>query len=715
MSVTLKIRFPVRKKDLKKLWVPVVVELLATGTQKPLCFAAEDFDRDIKDEEDKQTCFYEIPGLPTGKYSLSILDFHTGHTIVQGKSVDLKDEKAEYSLLERYRVPKQTNTFGMDLVADAPYRIEKSHSYLPVIVLVKDIKPQEIKVRSIEIYNYSTAEEFLSRRLPQEAIYRVFDGDGKPVEREGRPSFLRFDPGEDYETVMDDPWFRIILLHKDRLQVMQGDHWGYKNVRYLQYLINIRYRKILNDNDSKQFVFRTLVPDWNLPQVSGWYYGDTHYHSEYTLNPYEYGGPLSMTSEVARAIGLSWVTVTDHSYGLSHPRTQAEQEQGNRWQSYQRAIKETNERHGNVLLLGAEEITVRSHFAGLHLLSFGNPFIEDSHPLGFGSLGMKEALDRMTEGKESGRGFIFAAHPASSGYTWEEEDYQVATDPRYSQIFLGLQLFNEKILYEQTTRSSMDRDFLDPFAMLDETYRKKKWWKELDEGVQRHWVERLLLPSLREYEKKKNLRKFFILGGSDAHMDFNYAFRPHFAFLIHYLYDNAFGKVRTLAYLPKADGSPLTEESLLWALRNGNTLATDGPITLFSLRSEGSDRIYRLGETVLLPPGRGLEMSLEWKSSPEFGPVDKISLYLGTTTGETDITNQIHFPGPIKMRYGLEGSIKQVFSEWKTLPCYLRIEASSGIDAKNRFGLFHCVTNPIWVVKGRSSDSPHLTEESRAV
>jgi hypothetical protein len=103
---------------------------------------------------------------------------------------------------------------------------------------------------------------------------------------------------------------------------------------------------------------------------------------------------------------------------------------------------------------------------------------------------------------------------------------------------------------------------------------------------------------------------------------------------------------------------------------------------------------------VPLQPGEDLELTLEWKSTPEFGPVQKINLYLGTTKGEKDITNQIQLPRRRKKAFEFEGSIEQSFSEWEAMPCYLRLEAASGIDAKTGEALFRCVTNPIWIAAG---------------
>lgn len=244
----------------------------------------------------------------------------------------------------------------------------------------------------------------------------------------------------------------------------------------------------------------------------------------------------------------------------------------------------------------------------------------------------------------------------------------------------------------------MDREVLNPFEMFEETDKQQPWSRELEEGVKSHWVENFLLPPLRRFRKKEDLRKYYILAGSDAHMDFNYAFRPHPAFLIHFLNDNAFGKSRTLAYLPKKDGKSLTEGNLFESLKTGKALLTDGPIVLFSLRPEGSETIYRFGDTVLLSEGKNLELMLEWHSTDEFGPLDKIDFFLGTKRGEEDIGDQIDLSCLRNDWNGFHGRITHMFSPWMESPSYVRMEAVSGIDPKTREGLFRCVTNPIWII-----------------
>jgi len=692
---TLRIKFGGKKEEIKPHWLPVVFELLPKTGHKPLRFIVEDFERDLVDEADKEGCYFEIQDLHKGSYAFSIKDFHKGQTIIHVPDFELKGDIVEYEYSRREKT-KLPNTFAMDFIVDAPYRLEKSYPYLPVVVYLKDIAPGALKIKSVEFYNINPSGGGSYDRLPPQSIYRVIDNNGNEVEENGQPTPLRFDPGEDFETVTIDPWYRLILLHKERFRVLQGEQLGYTKIPHLQYMVNVRYQRIFNK--SKQFTFRTFVPESDLPRIDDWYYGDTHYHSDYTNNPYEYGGPLRVTAEVAKAVGLSWVTVTDHSYGLSRPKTQEEENQGNRWVTYKKGIEETNRLYEDFLLVGAEEITVRRYLSGLHVLSFGNPFIEDQHPLGFGSLTIEETFEKIRENSTGNKGFLYAAHPASGGYTWASEDYQTATNPEYGHLFAGLQIFNEKILYKRTTDSSMDREVLNPFEMFEKTDKQQPWSKELEEGVKRHWVEHFLLPPLRQFRKKEDLRKYYILAGSDAHMDFNYAFRPHPAFLIHYLNDNAFGKARTLAYLPKQNGRNLTEENLFEALRTGKTLLTDGPIVLFSLRPEGSEKIYRFGDTVLLPKVKNLELLLEWHSTEEFGPIEKIGVYLGTKKGELDISDQIDFSCLRNDRNGFQGRITHMFSPWTESPSYLRMQAVSSIDPKTVEGLFRCLTNPIWVI-----------------
>jgi hypothetical protein len=698
MATNLRIRFARLKKEIKSSWCPVIFQLRLRGSKKTSQYAVEDFERDIKDDPAQGNSYFEIRNLKKGTYEFKVMALQTGQPVIHKASLSLKDKGKDYFFGAPVAGRKEVNVSGKDVVADAPYRLQKSYPYLPLIVFMKDITPGRIHIKSIQISIFSQSAGSKYAAVIPGNFYEVIDSDGTRVEKNGRPVLLRFDEGEAYETVITDPWYRMIFLHKDQLEVTTGKHLIYRNARYLQYRVEVNYQHQALSPKSLQFTFRTLLSESDLPRVDDWYYGDNHYHSEFTDNPAEYGGPLPMTAKVAKAMGFSWVTVTDHSYCLSYPKTREEKDQGNRWLSYKKAVQKANETQKDVLLVGAEEITFSRPIIGLHLLSFGNPFVEDTSLAGFGSLTIEEVLQKITGNGTQGKGFLFAAHPTSGGYTWEDDYYDVATNPKWGNVFAGLQIFNEKILYQRTTTLPAGDEALEPFELLDEDSRQRPWSKELREGLKNHWIKRFLVPSLKEYRKSGNLRKYMILAGSDAHMDFNYSLRPKVPLFLQYLNDNAFGKVRSLVYLPKQDGQVLTESNLHEALRNGRTLLTDGPVVLFNLKIEGENRVYRFGETVFLSPGKNLELSLEWQSTPEFGPVQSIKLIQGTPRGEKNITDQIRLPALRKRENGLKGQLKHLFTNWTQSPCYLRLQASSMIDPQTGEGVFGCFTNPIWIV-----------------
>ncbi len=704
-TVTITLRLRATAEELRRAWQPVIVQLESVESGETLRYAVTDYEVSAE----HGGCFLKVEDVPLGIYSLTVIDFHTGDVVLRRDRVAVPGEEVQATrppdlMAAREAaggaiVPRQINTYGMDVTVDAPYRLERSATLLPVIILFKDVRPGDVRVTSIKFFGYSAPDK--ATPLASTAIHAVYDRDGSRVESGGKPALLRLDGGKRHETIREDPWYRRVLLPRTALRELDGGYLGHDRIRYIQCRVEVSYeRGLLHRRETTGFVLRTLTPAADLPRIDGWYYGDTHYHSEFTDNPYEYGGPLAATAEAARAVGLSWVTVTDHSYCLNHPKTPQEKKRGNRWQTYQRAVRKMSRLYPDLLLVPAEEVTVRKGVMGLHMLSYGNPYIEDTHPAGFGSLTLEEALGRLDASDEKREnGFVYAAHPASEWTTWTDDDYREAEDPRHGGVFRGVQLFNEKILYSQSSTSTVEGGVLDPCAMLGEEDRRP-WSTQLQDGVRAHWVERLLIPSLREFAETGELRKYFAIAGSDAHMDFNYALRPHPTFFMHSVSDNAFGKVRTLAHLRVAHGRALTERNLLDALGNGRTALTDGPVVLFALRRGSNNREYLLGDTVTLTAGEDLVFVLDWLSTEEFGPLHRISLYLGTTSGERDISHEVGLGALGDGAYGLAGHWEHLFAAWTASPCYLRLEAGSGFDPTRGEELFVCLTNPVWIVAG---------------
>jgi len=333
MATTLRIRFAGRKEQIRRSWVPVIFQLRLSGSKKTSQHIVGDFEKDVQDDPAQGNSYFEISNLKKGTYEFKVLSLQAGHPVLHRAALSLKDKKKDYSFGVRVAGKKEVNVPGMDVVADAPYRLQMNYPYLPLIVFMKDITPGKVQVKSIQMSIYSPSAGNGYGPIIPNNVYEVIDSDGTRVEKNGKPAFLRFDEGKDYETVMTDPWYRMIFLHKDQLDVTTGKHLIYRNARYVQYRVEVNYQHQDVFLEDRRFTFRTLLPESNLPRVDDWYYGDNHYHSEFTDNPAEYGGPLPMTAEVAKAIGFSWVTITDHSYCLSRPKTPEEEDQGNRWLS----------------------------------------------------------------------------------------------------------------------------------------------------------------------------------------------------------------------------------------------------------------------------------------------------------------------------------------------------------------------------------------------
>ena len=207
MATTLKIKFGGSKIEIKPYWLPVVIELQRNDVEKIVRFALHDFENDLKDDPQKGICYYEIPDLQEGLYSLTIRESHMGHPIIYDQKITIQGKEVEYKILEGEGDPDdatlQPNTYGMDFIADAPYRLQKGCPYVPVLVHIKDIKRGKIRIK--DIFLSSSPDGHIYNPLQPGSIFKVLDADGTVVEENGKPAVLRCDPGKKYETVKTDP------------------------------------------------------------------------------------------------------------------------------------------------------------------------------------------------------------------------------------------------------------------------------------------------------------------------------------------------------------------------------------------------------------------------------------------------------------------------------------------------------------------------------
>lgn len=336
---------------------------------------------------------------------------------------------------------------------------------------------------------------------------------------------------------------------------------------------------VRNDNlrTASHAPFRVLASPCPLPRAEGWHYGDAHFHSSYTWDQAEFGAPLGAAAEVARAMGLSWFAVTDHSYDLDD-REDSYLENDPELPRWRRLLEEAEEVDFPVLV-GEEVSCGSSEGKNIHLLAFGiRELVEGKGDSGERwlrtepDLGLQDALEEVL----SQGGVAYAAHPFFR-FTLAQ------------RMFLG--------------RGSWTHDDLRREGLSGLQFWNGVRGKEFEEG-RTAWIELL-----------SEGRKLYALGGNDAHGDFN-RFRCLWVPLlkVRELPFHIFGRVRTAAYCP--DGP--SPEAVLGALREGRTVVTDGPMVL--LRAEG---------------GR---WEVEAASSGEFGRLKDVRVIFGEVRRKAERT-----------------------------------------------------------------------------
>jgi len=132
-------------------------------------------------------------------------------------------------------------------------------------------------------------------------------------------------------------------------------------------------------------------------------------------------------------------------------------------------------------------------------------------------------------------------------------------------------------------------------------------------------------------------RKMFVAGGSDAHGDLNYH-RGGGVLGWSSASDNALGKVRNLVYMGEGSGRP-SQDEVREAMKTGNFSVTDGPAVRIAIDTNGNgvidanDKLMGSDDFDIAPDSK-VPLLVEWKSTPEFGPLDTIYLYLGVQAGD---------------------------------------------------------------------------------
>jgi hypothetical protein len=509
----------------------------------------------------------------------------------------------------------------------------------------------------------------------------------------------------------------------------------------LEFQVTVRGRPgLFADVVAYKTTLRVHVGEESLPEgrgrFVGWYSGDTHYHTMYTNNWAEYGLPHLSTLEAAKAIGLSWTTTTDHSCDLDEPclltgdridrwryctnatevadcewfdRTST----SNGWEMANADAELANNRYGVGFFHTGEEVNLESNAGStIHALAFRASYIE-SPGSGFDYLGLTDCqpLD-LTLSNMLGapsfptEGLVFAAHPKQplaqeiNGGTWGASDID---DGASSPSFVGLQLWNTRITKVASSSSLPHSEGgLNPLMDMERC-------SEEESNCYPHYLDKNEIPlwdrTLSRYLTKSN-HQVFMLGGSDAHGDFNYMVQAKgLGYSGGPVNDNAYGKVRTVVPLD----TPSAEDAVE-AMGRGVAIATDGPLLIFGFDRTGDGTIDQTGvgeDGVLGTSWMTLretvpELTFRWQSTPEFGEIEEVYLYRGTAATEG-----------APARYDVLGDTENLGdcdgADRLSAECTFRLDASSSMalpDVGERVyyramalaasGMRRCLTNPIW-------------------
>ncbi len=490
-----------------------------------------------------------------------------------------------------------------EVYADAPFRIGPGKA-IPITILVKDADRYPIKLEKVIVNLRSeTAEHSEEFELNRECSDHWFD-----------QTFW-------IESPVKAGTLRISV------EIHISGRTGNKIIR--------------NHNvaTSPPFDLEVVIDPDPLPGSEDFWWGDLHYHSNYTEDFVEFGASLEASKSAAKACELDFLAISDHSYDLDdEPGSWTETDpELSKWKESGKAIKELNQKDSPILI-PAEEVTSRNHRGyNVHTLVFnGDHFIPGSGdgaevPLKtFSEHSIEEIAKNLAKDK-----LIIAAHP------------------RVKTAFL------EKLLIHRGSWESPDRniDGVHGFEILNGTFDQS-----FEDGL-KYWIE-----GLQAGEKR------FIYAGNDAHGNFN---RFHQISLpmwsTHNHRDQILGQCRTGVL--KSDD--LSLQNVLDQLKSGHCFITNGPS--IRLIVQGEKHTAEMGETL---KGQVKLVSLGAKSSELWGKFMGVEIIHGIPgKGEKVIYSEK--PDDYSMKI-------EIKPKTDLDPGYLRAIV---VTAKGK----KAYTNPVWV------------------
>jgi hypothetical protein len=330
-----------------------------------------------------------------------------------------------------------------------------------------------------------------------------------------------------------------------------------------------------------------------LPLPENWFAGEPHYHSNYTDDQVEFGADITSAKRAGKALGLSWLFVTDHSYDLDDEENNYTKNDPMlpKWHKMKADAKTNDE--ADFRVIHGEEVSIgNSTGKNVHMLAINHEdFIEgagDSAEKWFRNKPTRKLVENPNFNSQisNPESLFIAAHPAEEvpvmqkltlrRGNWEEIDYE-ESGIKFLQII-----------------NSADKVSV---------FKSIEYWKKL--LVKGH--------------------KFWILAGNDAHGNFGVMrqIKSPFTKLFSSPHQ-VFGKFFT--------AFKYSENSPIEGIKNGEVIVSNGPFISFCLKAKGKE--YPIGSVI---NAEIAEIFAVTRTAPEFGKISETILFAGKGSREYEL------------------------------------------------------------------------------
>jgi hypothetical protein len=502
-----------------------------------------------------------------------------------------------------------------EILSDSPHRVEPGES-IPLLLLVKDAHRYPVELESV----------IATIMYPDGSIQNInIIEDAIPVEQSWWYKVAYIRPKQGFNGVLlITVQFRIRRKGKSKIRIVHTDNY----------------------RGTSHAPLEVFVAEDPYPRFDGWYFGDLHYHSDFTHDQTEFGAPLDGTVDAARAIGLDFAAVTDHSYDLDDFEDDYLRNDPDvlKWERLHKLIGRIEQDKDFIFIPGEEVSCGNARGKNVHLLLLNNSHFfagsGDSAEQWFNTK-PEHTIDEILDKKEEGS-LAFAAHPEDA-FTflhrwllgrgkWRIGDYN-------HHRLNGLQILN---------------------GVVDKAFRC---------GVQR-WIDLLLQG-----------KKLSIIAGNDAHGNFNRFRQLGLPFLyfreskVHF-----FGWARTAVFI---DGQ-ISRQKILDTLVQGSSYVTTGPALLIEIQNEKGERSGSGGHL----EGNEFHLHVRCLSTEEFGSLKSCKVWMGYIGEKKErLLKEID---NFDDSYEFDGSFDM--GEIST-HAYIRGELNTNKNGQT----FFCLTNPIWL------------------